>query len=257
MKMQLKAGVMLMILILGLSGCSTAETEPSAASVPETTEETREDAAETTEQIQEAAEETEMDTEQSESVQDEIISVPEGEVVEFAASSPENPVPVGAWASITVSDGGWPKPAYARISSVITEQEQTQELIDTYTESSGEEIIPLEEHAEFLDYIVVEYEVFFPDGFTESDNITFWGLIFSRENEGEKWIASDGSDYYWMGSLTTIEAPSSETGYPENGDTVQCKVVYPMIKDYTDYTLCYQERTEDLEETIETFFAVE
>ena len=34
------------------------------------------------------------------------------------------------------------------------------------------------------------------------------------------------------------------------------KVVYPMIKGYTDYTLHYKERNEDLSATIDTYFAI-
>jgi hypothetical protein len=53
--------------------------------------------------------------------------------------------------------------------------------------------------------------------------------------------------------MTKVVEPPSKS---KNGDTAICKTVYPMIKGYTDYTLGYKERTEDLSETIETFFAV-
>ncbi|MDR2487654.1 MAG: hypothetical protein LBD12_06770, partial [Clostridiales Family XIII bacterium] len=67
------------------------------------------------------------------------------------------------------------------------------------------------------------------------------------------WIASNGSNYFWIGEMTKVVEPPSKS---KNGDTAICKTVYPMIKGYTDYTLGYKERTEDLSETIETFFAV-
>lgn len=185
------------------------------------------------------------------------VAAPEGDVLDGALATKEEPVPLGTWAAIFISDGGWPKPAYARIINVSTDQTQTQALIDEYnTNNPNDQVIALEEHAEFLEYVLVEYEVFFPADFTDSDKITFWGLILRRENNQEDWIASDGSNYYWMGSEVIIDAPSNETGFPKNGSTVTCKVVYPMIKGYTDYTLHYQERNEDLSATIDTYFAI-
>jgi len=185
------------------------------------------------------------------------VAAPEGDVVDDALATKEEPVPLGTWAAITISDGGWPKPAQARIINVTADQTQTQALIDEYnTKNPNDQILSLEEHAEFLDYILVEYEVYFPADFTDSDTITFWGLILRRENNQSDWIASDGSNYYWMGSEEIIDAPSKETGYPQNGTTVKCKVVYPMIKGYTDYTLHYKERNEDLSANIDTYFAI-
>lgn len=59
-----------------------------------------------------------------------------------------------------------------------------------------------------------------------------------------------------MGSEELIEIPSEIRQNLKNGDTVVFKLVYPMIKEYTDYTLHYKERNEDLSETIHTYFAI-
>lgn len=182
---------------------------------------------------------------------------PDGDIVDGKLATKENPVPFETWAAVTITDGGWPKPAYVRMVNVITDESSVQVLIDDYNEKNpGRELLELEEHAEFLEYVVVEYEMFFPADFTNSDEIRS-RITLSRENNDEGWIASDGSNYFWMGSVETLEAPSSETGYPQNGDTVKCSIIYPMIKGKTDYTLHYQERNEDLSETIDTYFAVE
>ena len=184
--------------------------------------------------------------------------VPDGTIVDGAQATKENPVPFGTWVSVTVSDGGWPKPAYVRVVNVITDQSQSQALIDEYnSKHSGNGVPSLEEHAEFLDYVIAEYEVFFPADFSDSDSISFYALSFSRKNNQEGgWIASNGSSYLSMGSMTILDGPSRETGFPKPGDTVTCKVLYSMIQDYTDYALHYDERTEDLSATIETYFAV-
>lgn len=181
---------------------------------------------------------------------------PDGEIVDGKLATKENPVPFGTWAAVTISEGGWPKPAYVRMVNVNTDQTQVQALIDAYNKKNPKRALPaLEEHAEFLDYVVMEYELFFPADFTTSEQIRS-SIALSRENNQEHWVASDGSNYYWMGSVTILEEPSKETGYPKNGDTVKCSIVYPMIKGNTDYTLHYKERTEDLSETIDTYFAV-
>lgn len=104
--------------------------------------------------------------------------------------------------------------------------------------------------------MLVEFEVYFPNEFTDSEKIIFYGLSISRENNQAEWIASDGSNYYWMGSEELIEIPSEIRQNLKNGDTVVFKLVYPMIKEYTDYTLHYKERNEDLSETIHTYFAI-
>jgi len=236
--------LLLVLLIAGmlLSGCSSEATS---------------DQPQTVTPIEEPADSDSQNTDASDDSEP-VKSAPDGDIVDGALTTKEEPVPLGTWASVTVSEGGWPKSAYARISSVITDQTEVQILIDEYNNNNSSDEIPaLEEHAEFLDYVVVEYEVYFPDDFSDSDYITFYGLVFSRENNQDFWIASDGSNYYWMGSVSTIDTPSEETGYPENGDTVKGKVVYPMIKDNTDYTLHYEERTEDLSAEIDIYFAVE
>ena len=195
------------------------------------------------------------DKEESEQKQ---ASKPEGDIIEIGKSTKDNPIPMGTWAQLTITDGGWPKTAYVRLVNVSDEQARVQSVIDAYNKNnSNNSITPLEEHAEFLDYVLVEYEVYFPTEFTESSDISFSGMVMSRNNNQEKWLASDGSDYYWMGAVSNVEVPTVETGYPVNGDTVTCKLVYPMIKNYTDYTLLYKERTEDLTETIETYFAIQ
>lgn len=191
----------------------------------------------------------EDDTAEPTPATDALKPAPEGDVVDGTLATQDNPVPLGTWASITVSDGGWPKPAQARIISVITDQ--TNDIISEYKEMN-----PLEEHEEFIEYVLVEYEVYFPNDFTDSDNISFFELIFSRANNQEDWIASDGSNYYWMGSVEEIDIPDEIRKNIKNGDTVKCQIVYPMIKGYTDYTLQYQERTEDLSAKIDTYFAI-
>ena len=70
--------------------------------------------------------------------------------------------------------------------------------MNTTQKNPTDQILALAEHAEFLDYILVEYEVYFHADFTDSDTITFWGLSLRRENNQEDWIASDGSNYYWI-----------------------------------------------------------
>lgn len=47
----------------------------------------------------------------------------------------------------------------------------------------------------------MEYEVFFLADFSDSDEVTFWKFIFTRVNNNDKWIVSDGSNYYWMSQL--------------------------------------------------------
>lgn len=247
MKTKLISVMLVLYLLFGLVGCGVSNNKDDnsdnvSSNTPTDSESQDEDISQNTDESD--ASETEK-------------TIPDGDIVDGALATKENPVTIGTWASITVSDGGWPKPAYARISNVITDQTEVQALIDEYNnKNSGDTIVSLEEHAEFLDYVIAEYEVYFPDNFTDSDSVSFSGLILSRENNQDQWIASDGSNYYWMGSETRIDVPSSETGYPQNGDTVTCKVAYPMIKGYTDYTLQYKERTEDLSETIETYFAI-
>lgn len=174
---------------------------------------------------------------------------PEGDVVDGALTTKENPVPFGTWGSINISDGGWPKPAQARILNVITDQSH-----DVIVEHKS--VNPLEEHEEFLEYVLVEYEVYFPNEFTTSSNINFYGLILSRENNQKDWIASDGSNYYWMGSVEVIDIPKETRRNLKNGDTVICQVVYPMIIGNTDYTLHYSSKNEDLSETLNTYFAI-
>lgn len=240
--------VLILMLTIPMVGCgkdTTKATEKESAVVPATTAET--------------TKENVVDVTTAETTKEnEVAAGPEGDIVDGALATKENPVPLGTWAAIYISDGGWPKPAHARIINVSVDQTQTLALIDEYnTKNPNDQIIDLAEHTEFLDYILVEYEVCFPADFTDSDTIMFSGLILRRENNQEDWIASDGSNYYWMGSEEVIDAPTKETGYPENGDTITCTVVYPMIKGYTDYTLHYQERNEDLSATIDTYFAID
>lgn len=219
-----------------------------------------EDPAAVTAEVESLDKSTEADTTEAEITEAETAdpTPPEGNIVDGALASQENPVPLGTWASITVSDGGYPKNAYARMLKVITDPAQTQALIDAYDAKNPDDpMLTLEEHAEFLEYVIVEYEVYFPGNFTDSEHINFGGIILRRENNQEDWIASDGSDYYWLGTETRMDVPSRESGYPKNGDTVQCKVAFPMIKGYTDYTLLYSERNEELTETINTYFSLE
>lgn len=250
--------IVAMVAILGVSLVACSAKEPSTQNeLPEKTsgsQEQEEPNTEKTEDIEESGDESELN-EESEQKQ---ASKPEGDIIEIGSSTKDNPIPMGTWAQLTITDGGWPKTAYARVVNVSDEQNQVQSVIDGYnTTHPNDSIEPLEEHAEFLDYVLVEYEVYFPTEFTESSNISFSGMVMSRNNNQEDWIASDGSNYYWMGAVTNVEVPTLETGYPVNGDTVTCKLVYPMIKNYTDYTLLYKERTEDLTETIETYFAIQ
>ena len=233
------------ILLLGLVGCAKDNTPVS----PETNVEIEE--------------ELDVDDEY-EYQEDEQVQAAEppaflNEAVKASESTEESPVPFETWALTTISDGGWPKKAYVRMSNVDTNQEYVLELINEHNTKKGtEEIIPLEEHAEFLDYVLVEYEIYFPEDFTDSDEIWSPELVFTRTNSNENlWVAANGSSYYWMGSVTSIDTFSDEVGYPVNGDTITCKIVYPMIKDKTDYTLRYKERPEDLSAEIEVFFAID
>lgn len=240
--------VLILILTVTMAGCgkdTTKATEKESAVVTaKTTKTTEENVADVT---------TAETTKESE-----VAAGPEGDIVDGALATKENPVPLGTWASIHITDGGWPKPAYARIINVSVDQTQTLALIDEYnTKNPNDTILDLAEHTEFLDYVLVEYEVYFPADFTDSDTVMFSGLILLRENNQEDWIASNGSNYYWMGSEEIIDAPSKDTGYPGSGDTVTCTVVYPMIKGYTDYTLHYKERNVDLSATIDTYFAID
>ena len=267
MKEKLLSGVLAIILLAVLAGCSsivptphsnptpimpmTAAAEPApvapapADQAPIAPAREKSAPAEQTPDIEEISQPAEAKL------------TPDGDIVDGALATQDNPVPFGTWATVTARADGKVNTAYARISEVITDQKQAQVFIDEYNSKNPNGEIPsLEEHAEFLDYVVVEYEVFFPDDFTDYDRITFYGLIFSRENNQERWIASDGSNYYWMGSVITIDTPSRETGYPHNGDTVKCRIVYPMIKDYTDYTLLNKERVDYDSDYIYTYFSI-
>lgn len=252
--------ILAVLILLTLAACGDTSNTGSSSTAPQySSEEQQELSSNENKQQETPSEDTSQPASadfQSNEASSSGASAPEGDIVDGKLATKENPVPFGNWAAVTISDGGWPKPAYVRMVNVITDQTQVQALIDDYdSKNPGRELLALEEHAEFLDYVVMEYELFFPADFTTSEVIRSQ-ITLSRENNQEKWIASDGSNYYWMGSVNTLEVPTKETGYPKNGDIVKCSIIYPMIKGNTDYTLHYKERTEDLSETIDTYFAV-
>jgi hypothetical protein len=184
--------------------------------------------------------------------------LPEGEVVDGATATKENPVPVGTWAAVPVRASGKENLAYVRITRRVTDDSEIQATFKKFLEGIGRDEMPsLGDNEQYLEYVVIEYQVFFPSNFSESDRISFWGLSLKRSNNQQYWTASNGARFIMLGSMIDVDVPSSKTGYPKNGETVTCKVAYPMIKDYTDYTIQYSPNALDGSGEMEIHFAIQ
>jgi hypothetical protein len=183
---------------------------------------------------------------------------PEGEIILPTAASKENPVPVGTWTAVPVRAPGQTNIGYVRITDKITDQEEIQALFDKYLEITKKESMPsLGDEEPYLEYVVVEYQVFFPANYSSSELIAFSGVTFECSNNQSKWIAEDGTKLKSLGTVLNVEAPFRPSEWPQNGDTVTCKAAFPMMKGYTDYTLMYKEKTMDGFGEFTVHFAVE
>lgn len=98
--------------------------------------------------------------------------------VAVGASSVENPVPLGEWATIQLSDyDDNLLDAYIRFTNIITDEAQVQSEIDRYMEEGGIFQIP-ETSPDGQARQVVEYELYYPEG----DEYTHIALPFDLDS---------------------------------------------------------------------------
>lgn len=96
-----------------------------------------------------------------------------------------------------------------------------------------------------LEYCVMTYQVYFPEGYLEED----WGISFSNLSfhvvDGDN--AGTINNYIGMAQTYDIsERVKNNTLY--GGDVLERQVVFVMVKDYSDYMLYYRYYDDDYNE---------
>ena len=178
-----------------------------------------------------------------------------------APNTVEGAVPLGQWADVEQHSSGKNYPCKVRIVGVIRDAGEVQSRIDEYNTNASRTVEPLTgKDKDLTEYIVIEYEVLFPDDFPTvefgnhgiySPEVSFDG----KTNNGKGFIASDGTQYVGMGMNTQLIKPSDDE-LPLPGDTFQGAILLQMIKKYDKFHLRYMYKSGDGEDYIDALFAI-
>ena len=165
--------------------------------------------------------------------------------VDASATSDTAPVPLGQWAETAryATEDETYHTVYVRVNKVVTSTEDAayvEEAVALHNQCSYDfaqldlSAVTLPDDVEFC---VMEYDVYVPDTFPSRD----YGLVeptmsFSQANIGGGGIPSaDGASVYiGLGTNTEDLATAEDPDYFP-GNTYTFRILYTMVKGYTDY----------------------
>jgi hypothetical protein len=164
----------------------------------------------------------------------------ESQALGLDETSKDNPAPFGTWVatmqySTEISADSL---AYVRVTAIERDQAKVQEFIDTYNASDSYYVIdPLE--PEDLEYLILQYEVYFPDDFpvSETVGITTPEVSFSLTTyEGGGFDRGDGTVYIGLGTGHDISPDIAYDAGLKAGETfTDGLVLFEMVKGTTDF----------------------
>ncbi len=151
-------------------------------------------------------------------------------------TDPYSPAPLGEWVKSMVHnyESDEQEVIYWRILSVDPDG---QPSVDAYNDGGNFWILEQPEE-DFIKYYAVDYEIKYPEDYTESDTgIRVSSLTLYAEKPNGGGFEKDGTLYLGVGSTTDVTedtlGKSEEDIHP--GDVVKQRSVYPMIDGETDY----------------------
>ncbi|MDR2487653.1 MAG: hypothetical protein LBD12_06765 [Clostridiales Family XIII bacterium] len=170
-------------------------------------------------------------------------------------------VPFGEWLDIEQPVSGENYPCKARIVKVLRDQKEVQARIDAYNVDGSRTIEPLEgKDKDLTEYIIIEYEVQFPDDYPTvnfgNKGIANPDISFdAKKNDGEGFVASDGTYYVGMGMNIELGKPSDDE-LPLPGGTFKGAILLQMLKGFDDFHLDHMYKSGDSEEYGHVQFAI-
>lgn len=187
------------------------------------------------------------------------VTAPEGSAAETLADA----VPFGQWADVEKHASGAYHPCKVRVTEVVKDPAQVQTYIATYNaENSGSRTVePLTgKDSDLTEYIVIKYEVLFPEDFPTvaygNQGISNPSLDFdAKTNDESRFVASDGTHYVDMGMNIELIKPS-DTELPLPGSTFQGAILLQMIKEFDNFHLDYMYKIGESDEYVNTRFAL-
>lgn len=180
-----------------------------------------------------------------------------------AVETVEGAVPFGEWGDVEQHADKEYHPCKVRISNLIKDNNDVQSHIDEYNKNvdSNHAIEPLTgKDKDLTEYIVIEYEVLFPDDFPTisygNNGIYSPQIEFdAKTNDGSGFVASDDTYYVGLGMSTELTKLTDDE-LPLPGDTFKGAILLQMLKDYDSFHLDYMYKIGDTDDYIHALFAI-
>ncbi len=216
------------------SSMSSEETtsEVRSSTVEETSTEVSSSSEETSTEVSSSSEETSIETEPATSS----MAAVNGEETPVLDSEFVSPAAIGDWQigkRLSTVDNAMHE-VYFRVTGVNRNAEDVKSVVDAYNETAESKLVNLSD--EFLNYGLIEYEVFFPEDFPASaEGITMANLNFKIADVSGEELEYEGQTF--AGVADTIDVTEESETVRTPGSLYEGKSVFKIFDTVEEFSI--------------------
>lgn len=212
---------------------TSVEGSESSTSSEETTSEVRSSTAEeTSTEVSSSSEETSIETEPATTS----MAAVNGEETPVLDSEFVSPAAIGDWQigkRLSTVDNAMHE-VYFRVTGVNRNAEDVKSVVDAYNETAESKLVNLSD--EFLNYGLIEYEVFFPEDFPASaEGITMANLNFKIADVSGEELEYEGQTF--AGVADTIDVTEDSETVRTPGSLYEGKSVFKIFDTVEEFSI--------------------